>query len=290
MVVFTFIQTITPVYVKNMCFFHNFTNYFQRLCCVLDLLYVKQIMLLWHIILEFKILFAVALVVFIMSERINSIIEDIKEQYLEEDNNIPWIIGFSGGKDSTAVLTLVWLALNKVRDEYGENSLSRPVYVVNNDTLVENPIITDYLVEVLDKIKKAAVEQRLPIYVQVTLPRLEDSFWISFLGKGYPVPNNTFRWCTERLKIKPTTQFILDKVDSMGEAIVLIGTRKSESATRAKTLQRHEIKGKRLTKHPISPNAYNYAPIKELYYEEVWWLINNIPSPWGYDNSKIYQI
>lgn len=271
-------------------FFHNFTNYFQRLCCVLDLLYVKQIMLLWHIILEFKILFAVALVVFIMSERINSIIEDIKEQYLEEDNNIPWIIGFSGGKDSTAVLTLVWLALNKVRDEYGENSLSRPVYVVNNDTLVENPIITDYLVEVLDKIKKAAVEQRLPIYVQVTLPRLEDSFWISFLGKGYPVPNNTFRWCTERLKIKPTTQFILDKVDSMGEAIVLIGTRKSESATRAKTLQRHEIKGKRLTKHPISPNAYNYAPIKELYYEEVWWLINNIPSPWGYDNSKIYQI
>lgn len=46
-----------------------------------------------------------------MSERINNIVEDIKEQYLEDDNNIPWIIGFSGGKDSTVVLTLVWKAL-----------------------------------------------------------------------------------------------------------------------------------------------------------------------------------
>ena len=43
-----------------------------------------------------------------MSKRINYIIDDIKEQYLENDNNIPWIIGFSGGKDSTVVLTLVW--------------------------------------------------------------------------------------------------------------------------------------------------------------------------------------
>lgn len=225
-----------------------------------------------------------------MSNRIDSVIEEIKDQYLENDNNIPWIIGFSGGKDSTAVLTLVWLALISIREERGDEYLTRPIYVVNNDTLVENPIITDYLVEVLDCIKKAALEQNLPISVQITLPKLEDNFWICFLGKGYPVPNNTFRWCTERLKIKPTSQFILDKVDAMGEAIVLIGTRKSESATRAKTIQRHEIKGKRLTKHPISPNAYNYAPIKELYYEEIWWLINNTPSPWGYDNSKIYQI
>ena len=36
-----------------------------------------------------------------MSKRIEYIIDDIKEQYLEKDNNIPWIIGFSGGKDST---------------------------------------------------------------------------------------------------------------------------------------------------------------------------------------------
>ena len=222
--------------------------------------------------------------------KIDDVIIDIQEQYLEDDNNIPWIIGFSGGKDSSAVLTLVWRALLKIREEYGDSKLIRPVYVVNNDTLVENPIITDYIQEVLSCIKKAALEQNLPISVQVTVPQLEDSFWISFLGKGYPVPNNGFRWCTERLKIKPTSQFILDKVDAMGEAIVLIGTRLSESATRAKTIKKHEIKGSRLSKHPISPNAYNYAPIKELYLEEVWFVLSHEPSPWGFDNNKLISI
>ena len=225
-----------------------------------------------------------------MSQRINDIIEDIKEQYLEEDNNIPWIIGYSGGKDSTVVLTLVWRALLSLQKEKGTVSLKRPVFVVNNDTLVENPIISDYVIEVLDVIKKAAREQDLPISVQVTTPKLEDSFWISFLGKGYPVPNNQFRWCTDRLKIKPTTQFILDKVDDMGEAIVLIGTRMSESATRAKSIKRHEIKGKRLSKHPLNPNTYTYAPIKELYLGEVWYILSHEPSPWGYDNKKLFNI
>ena len=225
-----------------------------------------------------------------MSQRINDIIEDIKEQYLEEDNNIPWIIGYSGGKDSTVVLTLVWRALLSLQKGKGTVSLKRPVFVVNNDTLVENPIISDYVIEVLDVIKKAAREQDLPISVQVTTPKLEDSFWISFLGKGYPVPNNQFRWCTDRLKIKPTTQFILDKVDDMGEAIVLIGTRMSESATRAKSIKRHEIKGKRLSKHPLNPNTYTYAPIKELYLEEVWYILSHEPSPWGYDNKKLFNI
>lgn len=222
--------------------------------------------------------------------RISDIIEDIKEQYLEEDNNIPWIIGFSGGKDSTTVLTLVWRALLLVREERGQKALSRQVFVVNNDTLVENPIITDYIVEVLYCIKKGASEQNLPIRVEITLPKLEDSFWINFLGKGYPVPNNQFRWCTERLKIKPTSQFILDKVDAMGEAIVLIGTRLSESATRAKSIRKHEIKGHRLTKHPLNPNTFTYAPIKELYLEEVWYVLSKEPSPWGYDNDKLLQI
>lgn len=225
-----------------------------------------------------------------MSQRINDIIEDIKEQYLEQDNNIPWIIGYSGGKDSTAVLTLVWKAMQSIQEGYGRSALTRQVFVVNNDTLVENPIISEYVIEVLDLIRKAAIEQNLPITVQVTTPKLEDSFWISFLGKGYPVPNNQFRWCTDRLKIKPTTQFILDKVNAKGEAIVLIGTRISESATRAKSIKRHEIKGKRLSKHPLNPNTYTYAPIKELYLEEVWYLLSHTPSPWGYDNQKLYNI
>ena len=99
-----------------------------------------------------------------MSKRINDIIADIKEQYLESDNNIPWIIGFSGGKDSTVVLTLVCRALLSIRKELGNEALSRQVYVVNNDTLVENPITTDYIVEVMDTIRIACLIAALPCF------------------------------------------------------------------------------------------------------------------------------
>jgi len=50
----------------------------------------------------------------------------------------------------------------------------------------------------------------------------------------------------------------------VGAAIILIGTRSSESAQRAKSIKKHEIRGKRLTKHPHHHNTYIYSPIKEL--------------------------
>lgn len=75
--------------------------------------------------------------------------------------------------------------------------------------MVENPIIATYVDEVLKKIEIKAREEDLPIFVRKTVPKLEDSFWVNVIGKGYPVPNTAFRWCTEKLKIKPTVQFII---------------------------------------------------------------------------------
>lgn len=222
--------------------------------------------------------------------KIANIIEELCEQYLEKDRyNRPWIIGFSGGKDSTVLLTLVWLALQKIRIEYKEG-LNRQIYVVCNDTMVENPVIQEYTKDVLQTIQKAARNQNLPIIVKTTTPQIEDTFWTCVIGKGYPVPNNTFRFCTERMKIKPTSKFITEQVVEDGEAIVLIGTRISESQQRAKSIKKHNIDGYRLSKHPLNPNTYTYAPIKELMLEEVWWIINAIPSPWGFDNKILFNI
>ena len=169
--------------------------------------------------------------------KINYIIDEIADQYMLDDNNRPWIIGFSGGKDSTVLLTLTWMAILKVKNEFDIKFLKREIYVVCNDTLVENPIITNYVNKVLEKIAEAASIHSLPIKVRKTTPRLEDSFFVNLIGKGYPAPNNSFRWCTERLKIKPTSKFISDIVKSEDndyhEAIILVGTRKSESVTRA---------------------------------------------------------
>lgn len=221
-----------------------------------------------------------------MSKRINYIISELKDQYLIEDNLRPWIIGFSGGKDSTALLQLVWLAISQVPI----NERQREVYVVCNDTLVENPVIQTYVSEVLSKIKEASASMSMPIRVDTTIPRLEDTFWVNTIGRGYPVPNNAFRWCTDKMKIKPTSRFLTDRVTENGEAIILIGTRSDESVTRAKSIKKHEIRGKRLTKHPHNPNTYVYSPIKDLLLEEVWYIINGMTSPWGADNSQLFQI
>ena len=223
--------------------------------------------------------------------KILSIIEELIDQYTEDDRyNRPWVIGFSGGKDSTVLLTLVWRALLKMREENPAFTFKRQVYVVCNDTMVENPVIEEYVTNLLQTIQKAAKEQQLPITVKITTPQIEDTFWCCVIGKGYPVPNNTFRFCTEKMKIKPTSTFITNQVVEDGEAIILIGTRLAESQQRAKSIKKHDIKGYRLSKHPLNPNTYTYAPIKELMLEEVWYIINAIPSPWGFDNQILFKI
>lgn len=229
-----------------------------------------------------------------MSSRIEYIINEITDQYLIDDGERPWIIGFSGGKDSTVTLTLVWLSLLKIKNEFSEKHLTRDVWVVCNDTLVENPIITNYVNDILRKIENAAIKHSLPIKIKKTIPRLEDSFWVNLIGKGYPAPNNAFRWCTERLKIKPTSRFVDEIVNSEDndhkEAIILVGTRKSESASRARSVKKHEIRGKRLTKHPLQKNVFVYSPIKELHLEEVWYIINTFQSPWRAEKNQLFNI
>lgn len=228
----------------------------------------------------------------IKSKKIESIISEIIDQYAYADTSErPWIIGFSGGKDSTVLLTLVWIALERLKNQTPNPfQLRRPVYVVCNDTMVENPIISGYIEDVLVKIEEAARDQGLPILVKKTTPKLEESFWINVIGKGYPVPNNTFRWCTDRLKIRPTSNFLLEQIDEKGEAVVLLGTRYEESANRERSMKKHEIQGQRLSKHANTANTYVYAPIKELMLEEIWYIINAVKSPWGFDNSILFQI
>lgn len=211
--------------------------------------------------------------------------QEIIDQYLYDDNPRPWIIGFSGGKDSTMLLQLVWNALKKVPSEL----LTREVYIICNDTMVENPHIVDFINRTLANINVAASEQSMPFIVRQTMPRLEETFWVNLLGRGYPAPNNTFRWCTERLKINPTTQFIKSKIDERGEVIILLGTRSAESSNRARSIKKHAVKGQRLRKH-VLPNAYVYAPIKDIETNEVWQYLQQVPPPWGGTNKELVTL
>ncbi|MFL5800685.1 MAG: DNA phosphorothioation system sulfurtransferase DndC, partial [Roseiflexaceae bacterium] len=143
----------------------------------------------------------------IFAERsIASIYAEIRDVYLS--NSMPWVIGYSGGKDSTVSLQLIWYALRDLPRE----RLTKPIYVIATDTLVETPVIVDHVNGNLGKIGKAAQEQGLPITVHRLTPEVTDSFWVNMIGRGYPAPHSKFRWCTERMKIKPADKFILSKV------------------------------------------------------------------------------
>lgn len=220
-----------------------------------------------------------------MSLNLQFLENEIIDQYLYDENERPWIIGFSGGKDSTMLLQVVWKALEKI-DPF---LLNRKIYVVCNDTLVENPRIVKFINTTLAKIQSAALEKSLPITVHGTSPKLEDSFWVKLIGLGYPAPNKFYRWCTERLKINPTTRFIVEKISETGEAIILLGTRSAESSNRAASIKKHEIKGQRLRKH-ILPNAYVYAPIKDVTTNELWQYLNQVPPPWGGTHKELVTL
>jgi DNA sulfur modification protein DndC len=100
-----------------------------------------------------------------MAKFIQGIVDEIIDQYLYADGtNRPWIIGFSGGKDSTVMLQLVWKAVEQIKQLTG--IVRRDIYVVCNDTMVENPVITEYVYRVLDKIELATVKQDIPIYIK----------------------------------------------------------------------------------------------------------------------------
>lgn len=211
---------------------------------------------------------------------------EIIDQYLyDEHPTRPWIVGFSGGKDSTMLLQVVWNALKKIDPIL----LTRRIYVVCNDTLVENPKIVKFINKTLAKIQHEANLYDFPITVEQTTPKLDDSFWVKLIGLGYPAPNKFYRWCTERLKINPTTRLITEKIGENGAAIILLGTRSDESSNRALSIKRHEVKGQRLRKHQL-PNAYVYAPIKDVTTNELWQYLNQVPPPWGGTHKELVTL
>ena len=205
--------------------------------------------------------------------------QEIREVYLSD--NRPWIIGFSGGKDSTCMAQLVWNALSELEPE----KLQKHVYIISSDTLVESPKIVSRITATLEKMEKAAKTSKIPISTNLLRPNISDTFWVSLLGLGYPAPTNLFRWCTDRLKIRNADRFIEEKVSEYGEAIVLLGTRKDESGSRQQLMSLYEIEGSRLSRHSKFAQTYVYTPLRDFITEDVWNYLLQNKNPWG-DNNR----
>ncbi|MCZ7460670.1 DNA phosphorothioation system sulfurtransferase DndC [Streptomyces sp. WMMC940] len=209
--------------------------------------------------------------------------EEIRELYTADE--VPWVIGYSGGKDSTATLQLVWLALQELPAE----QRTKTVYVISTDTLVENPVVASWVSQSLETMRQAAVEQQLPIEPNRLTPKVQDTFWVNLIGRGYPAPRPKFRWCTERMKIRPSNTFIRKVVRRHGEAILVLGIRKQESQARARAMAKHEKRRvqERLSPNGNLPNSLVYSPIEDWSNDEVWTFLMQQPNPWGHPNKDL---
>ena len=221
---------------------------------------------------------------------IEELLDEIK--YVYQSDRRPWVIGYSGGKDSTTVVELVYkMLLTLPKKERNKN-----VYIVSSDTLIENPLIKIYLSKMNKLIGTAADNDDLPIISAMVTPSADNSFWANVIGRGFPTPrmNGTFRWCTDRLKINPSADYIRDVIKKEGEeVVVLLGVRKAESEARRRRIEGRELAKHLMNRHETIQDAYVYNPIVELTTDDVWDVLLKLDggkTPWGSNNNELVSL
>lgn len=205
-------------------------------------------------------------------------IDIIKQEYLKD--NTPWFLGYSGGKDSSALLKLTFNAMLQTENHH------KKIFVLYCDTGVENPIVTNYVYETFIKLKEENKSKKLPFIFKIIKPKIEDRFFVKVIGRGYPTPTNIFRWCTDKLRINPVNEYINTKEKS----IILLGVRKAESEQRDRTISKHITNNEYYLKQNKSKNRLIFSPIINHALEDVWITILSLDYPKSIDFKKIREI
>ncbi len=205
---------------------------------------------------------------------------------LYQADDRPWVIAFSGGKDSTVLLQLVYEMLleNKM-------TVFKTVLVLCSDTGVEPPNVFAYLKRTLHNIIRQSNKLALPLNVKIIRPQPEESFWGMLIGKGYPSPTRWFRWCTSRMKIRPARKVIEKITKEYGSVILLLGTRLDESSARKNRMESREYSQRRLNPHHEIPNALVATPIASWTTDQVWQFLKiKNPPPWGGNHDDLRNL
>ena len=218
-----------------------------------------------------------------LQKSVKLLISEIQEVYLAD--YIPWVVGYSGGKDSSATLQLVWYAISELPIE----KRIKPIHVISTDTLVENPIVALWQEKSLKYMAAAAKEADLPIIPHRLTPAVKDTFWVKVLGKGYPAPRQGFRWCTLRLKINPSNTVYYQSCPAKWGSDRRSWNKKAESSARARSMTAREQKRtrKHLSPNPTLPNSLVYSPIEAWGNDDVWTYLMQYENPWGMKNSSL---
>lgn len=214
-----------------------------------------------------------------------SLVRNVLHKEYTKKTRTPWIIAYSGGKDSTLLLQLVLEVMQKLPP----NERKRQVHIVANDTLVESPPVINHLYDSVAKIRKFASKMDLPVVTTITKPYVDDTFWVNVIGRGYIPPTRNFRWCTDRMKIAPTTAYI-QKIAAVQRAILLIGTRKSESENRRRRMKRHGVEYNKMNPHNSIPHCRVFSPLADLTDDDVWMILLQNKPPWGGSHRQLVSL
>lgn len=222
----------------------------------------------------------------ISKETIAGLINTVQNLYLADE--IPWMIGYSGGKDSSAVTQLVWMAIEQLPLERRH----KQIHIMNTDTLVESPVVSKWVTRSLERMVQSAKEKQLPFHVVQLTPSPRDTFWVNLIGRGYPFPRMKYRWCTDRMKIRPVNQYIKEKIAEHGEVILVLGTRKAESTQRANRMEYYEKKRVRelLSPNPTLANELVFSPLESWSNDDVWAFLLQYKNPWGNSNMDLMTL
>ena len=214
-------------------------------------------------------------------------LKELRDSLVElyHSDSRPWLVGFSGGKDSTMLASLIFEAVESIP----ESQRTKLIAVLCTDTRVEIPAVSRAVESALELMGQYSKEKNLNINVHLLKPPPEQSFWVNIIGRGYPPPNRTFRWCTQRLKIDPVSKFVQQNIGHWGEAILHLGARRAESSTRAQTMAGMDSRNG-LRRHPDLARVYVSNPIEFLSTEEVWAYLLQKKNPWGGDNRALYKM
>ena len=179
------------------------------------------------------------------------------------------VVGLSGGKDSTAVT----MRMLEILESLPSGMRRKRCFVTCVNTLVEAPPVIDHVHAFIDELRSYVHDRELPVEVVELVPETDQTFWVNLIGRGYPTPVREFRWCTDRMKIRPQQRFIEENADLFGDPPIvhfLLGTRYDESMARTRTMENHSRMGTDIHAHGTMPTSGVIRPIEDWDAGMVW--------------------
>ena len=188
----------------------------------------------------------------------------------QETGEIPWVVGLSGGKDSTAVTMHMLETLESLPPPIRRG---KRCFVTCVNTLVEAPPVIDHVHRFIAALREYVRDRELPVEVVELVPEVDQTFWSNLIGRGYPAPIRDFRWCTDRMKVRPGMKFVKENAEIFGDPPVvhfLLGTRFDESISRQRTMETHTRLGTDIHSHGTISTAGVIRPIEDWTTVDVW--------------------